>query len=152
MLKRGTLHIELHSQEECHSFLSKAAMWEWHSFFSKTKCISGTLLITLNSLFFVLFITFWRDRNFSWSRGGPEGWFLGLDHMYWLTLKVDFRGEPYKKVIKEWAFFFERALKECTLIENRVWKWEHTHFFAKEWELSGTLKNWERLTIHCSFT
>ena len=51
--------IELRSQKECHSFLSKAAaMWEWHSFFSKSKYIIGTLLITLNSLFFVLFITF----------------------------------------------------------------------------------------------
>ena len=29
--------IELRSQEECHSFVSKAAMWEWHSFFFKKQ-------------------------------------------------------------------------------------------------------------------
>ena len=28
-------------------------------------------------------------------------------------------------------------------LQNRMWKWEQTPFFAKKWEWSGTLKNWE---------
>jgi hypothetical protein len=114
--------------EECHSFLSEGAMWEWHSFFSK-----GAIWECNSFFFFPILFLHHCGLHILGSKGTLNVIYL-VDSCHKISFKFpnSYMYTSEKKNLKKLLKVFKkRALKECILFMKER-SGSATPFFQEE--------------------
>ena len=154
---------KLGAMEECHSFISKGAIWEWHSYFRGEQKNERPSFFTL---FFMTYFFFWcpfvADIIFLSAKMPSETLTVFRTFISYLSCMTICLAKittcNFSSVLmSKLSVKLKRAKKECTLFLKEQGRsatpfyqkersGSGTLFFDKDWERSGTLKKWERLT------